>query len=902
MSLSAGTQLGSFRITGQLGAGGMGEVYRATDTKLGRDVAIKTLPAALASDKDRLARFEREAKLLASLNHAHIASVHSLDEHDNTLYIAMELIEGETLEEKLKSGALPLEEALRIALQIAEALEAAHEKGVVHRDLKPANIMLTSAGEVKVLDFGLAKAFSGDPNQATLAHSPALSNAMTQQGLILGTAGYMSPEQASGQATDQRADIWAFGVVLYEMLTGLPLFSGESVPHVLAAVLQTEPNWSRLPRKLHPRLKSLLERCLRKKVRDRYHSIGDVRVDIEEVLQDPEGAKLAPAATRSFLPRAAAIAGVALALGVVLASVYFLGSRQPAVPVQASAPLPISRYMITPPASAPLASQNPTDVAISADGKRIAYLGQNVENDSVEIYLRELDALESRLLPGTETDSGGVMPFFSPDGQSIGFSAGQRGVYSVATDGRPSVKLLDAPEQAFLGASWASDDSLIYSSRNLLQKNAPGSAGTPVPLIREREGSNFVARPVALPGGRAVLFSDIVNGVEMVSVVDLETGEEKELFEGGTALYAETGHIVFGRDTTLMAVPFDVDELSVTGDPVAVLQGVRHPGPGTATDFDLSANGTLVYVPVPDEPGTAAVVWVDRTGEVVERAVSERVNAPRDPRLSPDGQHLLLVTGAVANGDLWSYDLSGRPPIPLAQLDDVRFPVWSPDGREVAFGWRQGGARLAIYGLPADGSVLTPRRLTTDDLDRAPKSWSAAGELIVLVNRVTNIDIDAVDSAGTGESRRIVSTEFFEGDAALSPDGQWLAYVSNRTGRGEIWVQAYPDGVAMRVSTNGGYEPRWSTDGRELYYLQGNAMLAVAVETEPEFSFAAPQELFTGPYLRDQSPLVASYDVAPDGRFLMIQPGLGTDTAPTGIVVVENWTEELKQRVRPRGQ
>lgn len=358
MSFSQGKRLGTYEISGQIGAGGMGEVYRATDSKLGREVAIKTLPAALASDKDRLARFEREAKLLASLNHAHIASVYGLDEYEGTVYIAMELIEGETLEKKLESGALPVGESLRLSLQIAEALEAAHEKGVVHRDLKPANVMVTADGVVKVLDFGLAKAFAGDPNDANPAHSPALSMAMTQQGLVLGTAGYMSPEQASGQATDQRADIWAFGVVLYEMLTGMPLFSGRSVPHILADVLRAEPDWAKLPKALHPRLKSLLVRCLAKEPRNRLHAIADARIELEAVIAAPEAVLEVPLARRSMLPFGFAAALVAAAAGA--AGWYF----------KPDAPTEVVRFDHEFPGTSSIRNQNFPAVAVSADGHR----------------------------------------------------------------------------------------------------------------------------------------------------------------------------------------------------------------------------------------------------------------------------------------------------------------------------------------------------------------------------------------------------------------------------------------------------------------------------------------------------------------------------------------------------
>jgi Tol biopolymer transport system component len=903
MALAIGTRLGAYEITGQIGAGGMGEVYRARDTKLDREVAIKTLPSALATDHDRLARFDREAKLLAALNHAHIAAIYGLDEYERTQYLAMELVEGETLEEKLKDGPLPVEEALQLALQIAEALEAAHEKGVVHRDLKPANVMITAGGQVKVLDFGLAKAFAGDPNQAVPAHSPALSAAMTQQGLILGTAGYMAPEQASGQATDQRADIWAFGVLLYEMLTGMPVFSGESVPHILAGVLRMDPDWSRLPKHLHPRLKRLLDRCLKKKVRDRYHSMADVRVEIEDILRDPdEGAASAPPARplwRRALPAAAT-----LVLGVSLASAYFLSQRPPAAPAAAPArtatALPVSRFEITPPATAPLASLGGADLAISPDGKRIAYLAQKPENGNVELYVRELDALEARPIPGTEGRSVGNMNlFFSPDGKSIGYFAPDRGgVISVTVDGRPSVKILDAPSPAFLGATWTPDNTLIYSSGSLLQRVSAGGGGTPEPLMPEREAGG-VAAPALLPGGRAVLFHAIESGNDLVNVLDLETGEEKTLVEGGAnPFYADSGHIVFARGTTLMAVPFSSAELAVTGEPVALIQGVRRT-PGGAAHFALSANGTLVYEPASDDSGSealSAVVWVDRQGEVVERAVSDLVANPRDPRLSPDGTRLLLVTGSITDGDLWSYDLGGRPPIPLALPSDNRFPVWSSDSRQVAFIRLEGGGRLLT--LPADGSVLDAQTLR-ETAAGAPLVWSGAGELISITNP-NDPDIIAIPATAAGEVRPVVASKYLEYDPALSPDGRWLAYVSDRTGGAEIWVQGYPDGVPVRVSRNGGFEPQWSRDGSELFYWQGNAMMAVTVETDDEFSFGAPVQLFSGRYFQRPGPAVRSYDVAGDGRFLMILPGdENTAAAPTSIVVVQNFTEELEERVRP---
>jgi Tol biopolymer transport system component len=810
-------------------------------------------------------------------------------------YLVMELVEGETLEEKLKNGALPVEDALPLALQIAEALEAAHEKGVVHRDLKPANVMVTNDGQVKVLDFGLAKAFSGDPNQAVAAHSPALSAAMTQQGLILGTAGYMSPEQASGQATDQRADIWAFGVLLYEMLTGMPVFRGESVPHILADVLRTEPDWSRLPKNLHTRLKLLLERCLKKRVRDRYHSIADVRVEIEDLLRDPHGGAVVTSTGGPLWRRAWPVAA-ALVLGMLLASAYFVTRKPPATAADVPRSLPESRFMITPPASAPLADLSGLDLTISPDGQRLAYFARTPETGNVELYVRELDALDARPIPGTEVSAanGTMNPFFSADGRSVGFWAPGRGIVRVSVDGSPAIKVLDSPSPAFVGATWLADDTMIYSNGLRLQRVSMSGGGMPEPLTPERTDNGVAAAPVLLPGGHALLFHEFNGSSERVAALDLKTGETKTVVEGGAnPTYVDTGHVVFVRGTTLMAVPFDAAELAVTGRPVALVQGIRHPGPRAAADYALSANGTLAYVPTSADtvPSGSAIVWVDRTGKVVGRAVSGLVENPHDPVLSPEGTRLLLVTGG---GDLWSYDLGGRPPLPLALGDNAVSSVWSPDGKRVAFASVR-GQTADVFTLPADGSVLMPQPL------RAgigwPKVWSAAGELI-LTTTLLDADIAAVPVAAAGEPRKVVASEYAEYDPALSPDGRWLAYVSTRTGQSEIWVQGYPAGVPLRVSTHGGFEPQWSADGHELFYLQDNAMWAVAVETEHDFSFAAPTRLFSGPYAFLQEPWASSYAVARDGRFLMIEPAPTESGAPpANIVVVQNWTEELKKRV-----
>jgi eukaryotic-like serine/threonine-protein kinase len=898
MAIAPGTRFGAYEARERIGAGGMGEVYRATDTTLKRDVALKVLPDALVTDQNRLARLQREAEVLASLNHANVAHIYGLERGERQTAIVMELIDGPTLADRIAQGALPPKEALDVASQIASALEAAHEQGIVHRDLKPANVKLRPDGIVKVLDFGIAKAL--EMRAASGPHPPVLTTpAMTEAGIVLGTAAYMSPEQARGRPVDKRADIWAFGCVLYEMLTGQPAFAGDDVTTTLARVLERDPDLRPLPAGLPPTVRGTLELCLQKDPRKRLRDIGDVRLALEGDLAalSPGQAAAARPAWRRALPAAAA-----LVTGAVLASTYF-STRVPPPPATADEPvLPVTRFVITPPASAPLASLGGYDVTISPDGRRIAYFGQNPDTGGVTLYVRELDGLETRVVPGTEilsTGGGNMNPFFSTDGRSIGLFSPDRGVIRVAVDGAPPIKMLDPPNPAFLGAIWTDDDMLVYSSGRSLHRVSAGGGGTPQPLTDEQGADTFYASPVLLPGGRAVLFGAIVEGIESVAVLDLETREQRIVIEGGqNATFAHTGHIVFARGTTLMAAPFSVAELALTGEPVAVLQGVRHPNPLTAADYALSASGTLVYVPGGEEQGAgAAVVWVDRSGSVVGRAVPELVDTPRDPRLSPDGRRLLLTTGLAADSDLWVYDLAGRPPLPLAIANDNRLPAWSPDGRQVVFVTVLNGPE--IFTLPADGSVLTPQRLGPEDLRGMPYVWSAAGE--ILIGHPAAPDIRALPAGGNGEVRPIVATQYVESDAALSPDGRWLAYVSNRTGRNEIWVQGYPDGVPVRISANSGYEPRWAADGSELFYLQGNSMMVVAVETEGTLSFATPELLFTGPFFNAPDPVVHSYDVSPDGRFVMIQPsGEGSGAGSASIVVVQNWTEELKRRVPSR--
>jgi serine/threonine-protein kinase len=903
MSMPKGTRFGPYEIAALIGVGGMGEVYRATDTNLKRDVALKLLPDSFLTDPTRVARLQREAEMLAALNHPNVAQIYGLERSGGHTALVMELIEGQTLAERIAEGKLPPTEALNIAHQIAAALEAAHERGIVHRDLKPANIKLKPDGTVRVLDFGIAKALDARAQTGGSQHAALTNPAMTEAGFVLGTAAYMSPEQARGKPVDRRTDIWAFGCVLYEMLTGEAAFQGDDVTTTLAKVLERDVDMRKLPAGIPPTVRGTLELCLQKDPKKRLRDSGDVRLALEGNLVGASNLTSAPFWRRA-LPLAAAVVVSAVVAGAIVA--LFVRSPEPTQPVQQVA-LPVTRFTITPDPSTPLANLGGYDVMISPDGQRIAYFGQSPEDGSTALYVREINGLETRMVQGTEigNQSGGVgtgnmNPFFSADSQSIGFLSPTRGVVRVALNGGPAMVITGAPAPAFLGASWGADESIVFSSGRALHRISAGGGASPERLTDEVPGA-FVAAPVVLPGGRAVMYGVISEGVERVAVFDLERREEKIVIENGqNAFYSVTGHIVFARGTTIMAAPFSASELEVTGTAVAMVDNVRHPNSLTAADYALSATGTLVYVPA-DAQATAGsmVVWVDRTGKRIGPAVAEPIDNPRDPAISPDGTRLLLTTGPDGDGDLWSYDLRGRPPIRLAVTGDSRLGVWSPDGREVAL-TILAGSTPSVFTVQADGSTLVPRPLRAEDVSGGTRDWTSSGDLVLLRAPIPTASITAISATGDGPQRDIVVTDYAEFDPAVSPNGRWLAYTTNRTGAAEVWVQGYPEGVPVRVSSNGGFEPRWAANGRELYYLERNSIMAVAVETEgADFTFSTPERLFNGPYAMSVAWTAHSYDVAPDGRFRMIEiPGGST---ATNIVVVQNWAEELRQRV-PAGR
>ena len=688
MSLPPGHRLAHYEIVEPIGKGGMGEVYRARDGKLGRDVAIKVLPEEFAENEERLARFKREAKVLASLNHPNIASIYGLEQSDETHYLVLELVPGETLAERISRGPIPLEEVLDIATQMAEALEEAHEHGIVHRDLKPANVKQTEDGKIKVLDYGLAKVFQEETPEADSSMSPTLTRDVTRVGVILGTAAYMSPEQACGKPVDRRTDIWAFGAVLFEMLTGTKPFPGDDISQTLARVIDREPDWSALPATVPPSLATYLRRCLQKDPRQRVQAIGDVRLALEgafETTATQQGAVSQPVGWRPSMGMAAtAVLLFSIAAGVAVWSVVH---REPT-------PRPVIRFSLPLPPGETLTAAGRHAVALSSDGTRLVYSANN------QLYLRAMDQMETTPVRGTE--GGARSPFFSPDGEWVGFYAGGGQLKKVAVSGGAPVTLCDA--QSPLGARWGADDTIVFGQRGagILQVSADG--GTPEVLIPLTGTEGF--GPQVLPGEKAVLFTLLHEGRNwddaQIVVHSFETGERKVLVEGGRdARYVPTGHLVYVLDGTLLAVPFDVDALEVMGGPIPMAEGVMTAGLRSgAAHFGVSDTGALVYVTA--DPGDRTLVWVDRDGR--EETLAAEPRAYQYPRISPDGGRL-AVDVRDQEQDIWIWDFARETLTRLTFAPGLdSYPVWTPDGRQVAFASNRDGPEHNLYWKAADGT------------------------------------------------------------------------------------------------------------------------------------------------------------------------------------------------------
>ena len=870
MPLNVGSRIAHYDVTALIGEGGMGQVYKATDTKLNRQVALKILPEAFAEDPDRLARFQREAQVLASLNHPGIAAIYGIEEQDGTRALVLELVEGPTLAERISKGPIPLDEALPIAKQIAEALEAAHEAGVIHRDLKPANIKVRDDGTVKVLDFGLAKALdpspTGDPSQ-----SPTLTAAATQMGVIMGTAAYMSPEQAKGKTVDRRSDVWAFGAVLYEMLSGRRAFAGDDVSDTLALVLKFEPEWNALPPDTPPRICRLLQACSQKEPSQRIQAIGDVRLAMAGAFETTARPSSEPALTektgwRLVLP----LALVSLGIGAIAAGVTVRSLMRPEPPR-------VVRFTVSPSQMAPLgiAGRSP-DVAVSPSGEHVVYVGGGVGGNG--FLVRPLDQLVAETLVATGEDLNS--PFFSPDGASVGFynNTTQPELQRVAVHGGPVSTICELRGQ-MAGASWGDDGTIIFgtveSSSGLWRVAAVGGEPEQITTPDPEQGEVDHVWPEMLPGSAAVLFTIQRGSIDdsRIAVLSLETGEQKVLGAGSFPRYSPTGHLVYGVQGNLWAVAFDPDRLETRGDPLPVLEGVMMKDSGAA-NFGLSDDGSLVYIPGSAARARRRLVWVDREGQ------EELLQAPpapyESPRISPDGRYVAVEVREPGNTDITIYDLERETPIRLTFDPGADgWPLWSPDGQRIFFSSDRDGGLANIYAVTVSGAGQPVRVTTSETHDLRPESWSGDGQSLVILAddgiRLPGLQVVSLD----GESRPegLIETDFVEGRAEISPDGRWMAYQSSDSGEFEVFVRPFPniDDDRWQISRDGAQEPVWAPDGRELFFrpLSGE-MAVVAVDTDPVFRPGNTELLFQAPYRSTGRDRARPWDLAADGRFLMI--------------------------------
>jgi Tol biopolymer transport system component len=872
MAIKSGKRIGAYEVRSTLGEGAMGQVFLAHDTRLQRDVALKVLPEHFAADPDRLARFQREAQLLASLNHPNIAHIYGLEQTGESVCIVMELIAGETLGERIQRGPVPLDESIEIGKQIAEALEAAHERGVVHRDLKPANIKVTPEGKVKVLDFGLAKALAGENNTVDVSNAPTMLGSMA--GAIIGTPGYMAPEQARGRQVDKRADIWAFGCVLYEMLTGVRAFDGEDVAEALGAIIHKEPSWERVPAKMLP----VLRRCLEKDPKRRLRDIGDAMPLID---QAPASAVAAAPTPRAMQWLTWGAVGVALILAVILVASYF----------RAAPPAPdVVRFLVPPPPNTGFDIY----LGLSPGGRRMAFTAVGVDGVP-HLWVRDLDKVESRMLAGTE---GAGSPFWSSDSRFIAFSVGPN-IKKIDPNGGPPQALSTSDSTIGMGA-WSSEDVVVFGHRAAgpLQKvSAAGGVPTAVTALNKARGDIAHSFPSFLPDGRHFIYF-VATGKAETTGAYVGSLDDKPEEQSATLLLANasgavfvpssdraSGQILYVRAGNLMAQPFDVSGRTLRGEPTPIAERVDTVN-GVYGAFSASTNGVLAYRTV--KQPVFLPVWVDRTGREIAPAINSPLERAQYPALSPDGKRLALVV----SGALWVYDLGGRPPIKLTFAGAPASPIWTRDGRRIIFEPNTPEWERVLVSIPSDGSMSKPEPVSpTGHLH--PLSWTPDGKEL-MVSRLTpvgtgnNGDVVKFALSVDAKTESILETPAQDGvlGATVSPDGRWLAYTSDTTGNTEVWVKPFGrEGAPVRVSPSGGLEPLWSRDGRELFYRDGaNKVMTIAVDTRTGFDFKPAVMLFQGTFLRSsQAP---SYALASDGRFLMLRP---VDTAPNPIAVVLNW-------------
>jgi serine/threonine-protein kinase len=892
MPLSVGDKLGHYEVISLLGNGGMGEVYRARDTTLKRDVALKVLPATFLGDPDRMARFQREAQVLASLDHPNIGPIYGIADSEDSRGLVLALIEGPTLADRIETGPVPLDEAVAISKQIIEALEYAHDRGVVHRDLKPANVKVTPDGIVKVLDFGLAKVLEDEPPASSLTNSPTLTVGHTRAGVILGTAAYMSPEQAVGRPVDRRSDIFSFGAVLYEMLTGTRAFTGAATPDVLEAVVKSDPDWSKLPAETPGYLRKLLERTLVKDRKQRLQAIGEARIMLENPV---EQATLSPAHSAPAWPWiAAAVLGVTTVVALWAPWRSQKPVDRPLVRLDVDLGSDVALF--------PVNTPTPTlTVAISPDGTRLVYLA-TVSGGQPRLFTRRLDQPKATELPGT---AGAVGPFFSPDGNWVGFSVGSK-VSKVSVDGGSVVPLADAPPT--IGASWGEDGNIILGGGlggSGLQR-IPSGGGSRADALPLASGELFQVVPQILPGGKAVLFianSSLDSSTAHVDVVTLADGRRKTIVKGMTALYLPTssgsGHLVYTNNGTLFAVPFDPERLETRGTAVQILDDIAyHTATGTA-QFDVSRSGTLVYRRGggATASGMMTLQWVDANGR--KEPLRVKPGDYSNPSISPDGKQIAMVNRG--SNDVWVYD---------TQRDAMRrltvgggpyvHPVWSPDGKYVFAGSLGNG----VFWTRSDGAGQ-PQPLTQAKMVHAPWSLTPDGKRLGYLDPSSGAPqlwtVPLEENGGqlkAGKPEQFLKSQFQDVGPAFSPDGKWLAYSSNAAGSSEVFVRAFPppasgQGGQWQVSNSGGTSPVWSRNGHDLLYQSVDQLMAVGYTVKGDTFVAEKPRVWLAKLGGTE------WDLAPDGKRVVVLTAVNTPEASKpdhDVVFVFNFFDELRRR------
>jgi serine/threonine-protein kinase len=922
LQLQPGARLGPYEVVSAIGAGGMGEVYRARDTRLDRTVAIKVLPENHGADPQFRERFDREARAISQLDHPHICALYDVGDQAGTAYLVMQYLEGETLADRLAKGALQLDQALTIAIEVGSALDKAHRAGIVHRDLKPGNIMLTKTG-AKLLDFGLAKSTSPMAAVAGLSALPTTPPNLTAQGTIVGTFQYMAPEQIEGQEADARTDIFAFGAVLYEMVTGKKAFTGKTHASLISSILKDEPRPIAELQPLTPlQLDHIVGRCLAKDPDERWQSAADLTRELRWIHDSGASARVAAAPLerrerrgRLAIGVAAVIAGLVVGIVATMLVARFGGrqaSDQPHAVARSHVGIAPAEYLQALPADRTTVEGRPsrTAMAWSPDGRSFVFTA--VQGGRQQLYLRALDQLVATAIPGSE---GAVSPFFSPDGRWVGFwSGGALKKISVVGSG-PATTICETLEM--YGASWGADDTIIFSrqTEGLWRVSAAGGTAQVVAKPDRKQGELRYVLPQILPGDRVVLFTithtplPTWEDTEIVAQ-SLATGERKVLIHGGAdARYARSGHLLYLRRGTLMAVPFDPERLEVAGGAVAliadVMQAANTPNEASesgAGQFSVSQSGSLLYVPggiFPDAERSLA--WVDRSGVAQPLALPDKAYA--SPRLSPDGRRVMVWTQGDRN--IWVHDLARGTLTRLTSEARNARAIWTADGTRVTYGSASGGVET-LFWKPADGSGPA-ERLATSDYQQSASSWSPDGQTLAFVlTPSTGNDIWTLSLSGDRQPRPILQTRYNEAYPDFSPDGRWLAYASNESGRSEVYVEPYPGpGARQPISTDGGTAPAWSRDGRELFFTTtqtagGQAtptkMMVVPVALRPTFSAGAPRMLFEGRY--GATAAIRPYDVTADGRrFLMVQQKERPVVSVSNMVLVQNWFDELKARV-----